>query len=120
MVPVMLGVTLVVFFLMRLVPGDPAEVILGNRATDANIAHLRKALGLDKPLLVQYGYFMRNMVKGDLGESIYYREPVTRLILHRLPVTLFLTTYSTLLALLITIPLGTLAAVKKDRWQDQA
>jgi peptide/nickel transport system permease protein len=120
MVPVMLGVTLVVFFLLRLVPGDPAEVILGNRATDANIAHLRKALGLDKPMLVQYGYFMRNMLKGDLGESIYYREPVTRLILHRLPVTLFLTAFSTVLALLITIPLGTLAAIKKDRWQDQA
>jgi peptide/nickel transport system permease protein len=120
MVPVMLGVTLVVFFLLRLVPGDPAEVILGNRATDANIAHLRKALGLDKPMLVQYGYFMRNMLKGDLGESIYYREPVTRLILHRLPVTLFLTGFSTILALLITIPLGTLAAIKKDRWQDQA
>jgi peptide/nickel transport system permease protein len=119
-VPVMLGVTLVVFFLLRLVPGDPAEVILGNRATDANIAHLRKALGLDKPMLVQYGYFMRNMLKGDLGESIYYREPVTRLILHRLPVTLFLTGFSTILALLITIPLGTLAAIKKDRWQDQA
>jgi peptide/nickel transport system permease protein len=120
MVPVMLGVTLVVFFLLRLVPGDPAEVILGNRATDANIAHLRKALGLDKPMLVQYGYFMRNMLKGDLGVSIYYREPVTRLILHRLPVTMFLTGFATLLALLITIPLGTLAAIKKDRWQDQA
>ena len=120
MVPVMLGVTLVVFFLLRLVPGDPAEVILGNRATAANVAHLRKALGLDKPMLVQYGYFMRNMLKGDLGQSIFYREPVTRIIMQRLPVTLFLTTYSTILALLVTIPLGTLAAIKKDRWQDQA
>jgi peptide/nickel transport system permease protein len=119
MIPVVFGVTVVVFFLLRLVPGDPAEVILGNRATEENIARLRDNLGLNEPLIVQYGYYMRNLVQGDLGESIYYREPVTRLILDRLPVTLFLTAYGVIMALIITIPLGTISALKKDQWQDQ-
>jgi peptide/nickel transport system permease protein len=119
MIPVLLGITLVVFFLLRLVPGDPAQVILGDRATEENIARLRKSLGLDKPIIVQYGIFMGNVVQGDLGDSIYYREPVIRLVLDRVPVTLFLTAYATFIALLISIPLATLSALKKDRWQDQ-
>jgi peptide/nickel transport system permease protein len=119
MVPVVLGVTIVVFFMLRLVPGDPATIMLGNRATPENVAHLKKSVGLDKPLLVQYGYFMKNMAKGDLGESIFYRQPVLSLIWDRVPKTLFLTVYATILALLITIPFGLLSALKKDRWPDQ-
>lgn len=119
MVPVVLGITIVVFFLLRLVPGDPAVIILGNKATPENVARLNKSLGLDKPMIVQYGYFMRNLVKGDLGDSLYYRRPVTGLILDRVPVTLFLVGYSTILAIIITIPLATISALRKDRWPDQ-
>jgi peptide/nickel transport system permease protein len=120
MVPVVLGVTLVTFFMLRLVPGDPADIMLGTRATPENVARLRRNVGLDKPLIVQYGYFVRNLVQGDLGDSIFYRRPVRGLMADRIPVTLFLATYATILALLITIPLGTLAAVKQNRLPDQA
>lgn len=119
MVPVVFGITLVVFFLLRLVPGDPAVIMLGNKASPENVARLNKSLGLDKPMLVQYGYFMKNVVKGDLGDSLFYRRPVTGLIMDRVPVTLFLVAYSMTLALIITIPLATLSALRKDQWPDQ-
>ena len=119
MAPVVVGITLVVFFMLRLVPGDPAVIMLGNRATPENVARLRKSVGLDKPLIVQYGYFMKNVAKGDLGESIFYRQPVLGLILARMPKTLFLLGYATLIALLVTVPLGTISALNKDRWPDQ-
>ena len=83
LLPVVLGITLVVFFLIRLVPGDPAVIMLGNKATPENVARLRKNLGLDKPVIVQYGYFMKNLAKGDLGESIFYRQPVRGIIRER-------------------------------------
>ncbi len=120
MVPVLFLITLFVFFLVRLVPGDPALIMLGNRATEENIAKLRAHLGLDQPLWVQYGRFMGNLAHGDLGESVRRGEPVTGIIRDRLPPTLFLVGYALLLSTVISVPLATLGALHRERWPDQA
>ena len=84
MVPVALGVTIITFFLIHLIPGDPAVAMLGSHYTTAGAAALRKALGLDQPLWTQYLIFMGNLLHGNLGDSIYYEQPVLGLILERL------------------------------------
>ena len=119
MVPVLFLITLFVFFLVRLVPGDPALIMLGNRATEENIARLRAHLGLDQPLLVQYGRFLGNLAHGDLGESVRRGEPVTGIIRDRMPPTLFLVGYALLLAVVISLPLATIGALRQERWPDQ-
>src|SRR6266508_701188 len=106
MVPVLFVISLFVFFLVRLVPGDPAAIMLGNRATPENISKLRASLKLDSPYWVQYGVFLRNAVQGDLGESSRKREPVTNIVLDRLPPTLFLAVYAMVLSIIITVPLA--------------
>ena len=97
MIPVFLLISLFVFFMVRLVPGDPAAIMLGQRATEENIAQLRGELRLNDPYWVQYGVFLQNLVHGDLGESLRQRRPVTQILLDRLPPTLFLVTYAGLL-----------------------
>ena len=119
MVPVVFGLTAVIFFMIHLVPGDPAAIMLGTRATPENVAQLRRNLGLDEPLLVQYMFFLRNLATGSLGDSIFYREPVLDLILDHLPTTLMLATSTIILAVIITVPLATLAALHRDRLADQ-
>lgn len=119
MIPVLFALTIFTFFLVRLVPGNPASVMLGPRATPEAIASIEKSLGLDKPLLVQYGYFMRDLVQGDLGDSIRKKQPVTTVISDRIGATLFLVFYSMILAVVITVPLATIAALNKERWPDQ-
>lgn len=120
MVPVLLALTLFTFFLVRLVPGDPARVMLGPRATPEGVAEIRSALSLDRPIPVQYGVFLRDLLlHGDLGDSIRKRQPVSTVILDRLGPTLFLVGYSLVLALLISVPLAAWAALNKERWPDQ-
>lgn len=120
MIPVLFALTLFTFLLVRLVPGNPASTMLGPRATPEAIAAIEESLGLDKPLLVQYGYFMRQLVlHGDMGESIRKHEPVSTVIADRIGATLFLTFYSMVLAVLITVPLATVAALNRERWPDQ-
>ena len=114
-----LGVTILVFFMLHLVPGDPARALLGPRATPELIAQLHHRWGLDRPLLSQYGLFMGRLLTGDLGESFFYHLPVTRLIVERLPATLLLLLFSTLFTLLITVPLAILAAVNRGRLIDK-
>jgi len=120
LMPVALGITIVTFFLLRLIPGDPAVIMLDNRATAENVARLRHSLGLDRPLFVQYLLFLKNIATGRLGESLIYRTQVLPIILGRLPVTLFLAVYSTVLAALVAVPLGAWAALRKGRASDQA
>jgi peptide/nickel transport system permease protein len=116
-----IGVLLVLVFLMiRLIPGDPAVTMLGVQATPERVEELRRHLGLDKPLPVQFGIFVGDLARGDLGDSIMVRAPVTDLIKKRLPLTLFLVAYAMLLAVAITIPLAILAALKRDTLIDQA
>jgi peptide/nickel transport system permease protein len=111
----LLLVTIVVFFLVHLIPGDPASVILGQRATPSSVAALRHTLGLDQSLLVQYRIFMGNLVQGNLGDSSTYREPVLSLVGDRLLATLFLVVYSALLSLVVAVPVAIIAALRRER-----
>jgi peptide/nickel transport system permease protein len=117
--PVMLGVTVLVFFLIHLVPGDPARTILGNQATEQRVQLLRHEWGLDRPLPVQYGKFMERLAHGDLGSSLFYGVNARQLVLDRLPVTLWLIAYGTGLSILIALPLSAIAASRRDGVRDQ-
>jgi peptide/nickel transport system permease protein len=118
MVPVVLGVTILVFFMIHLVPGDPARTMLGVHASPERVALLHKEWGLDKSLLVQYKLFMSRLLHGDLGNSLFYHVPARELIIDRLPVTLWLIGYGTALSILIAMPLAALAASKRDAARD--
>jgi peptide/nickel transport system permease protein len=118
LVPTVLGVTILVFFLIHLIPGDPARTILGNQATPARIALVRHDLGLDRPLPVQYEKFMARLVHGDLGTSLFYNVGAGHLVLQRLPVTLWLLGFGTLLSLVLAVPLAALAATRRDTIAD--
>jgi peptide/nickel transport system permease protein len=118
LLPITLGVTILVFFLIHLVPGDPARTILGNQATTERVELLRHSWGLDRPLPVQYARFMGRLLHGDLGSSLFYGVGAGRLVLERLPVTLWLIGFGALLSVLIAVPLAALAATKRDRLTD--
>ena len=118
LVPIALGVTILVFFLIHLVPGDPARTILGNQATDQRVAALHHEWGLDRPLPVQCEKFMDRVVHGNLGDSLFYGVSAGHLVLQRLPVTLWLIGFGTLLSVLIAVPLAALAATRRDRLPD--
>lgn len=117
-IPTFFAVMLVVFLLVRLLPGDPASAVLGDRATADIVERTNRELGLDRPLPVQFGIFVSNLLQGNLGESISLKVPVLRLIGERLPVTLFLTVYAAALGLLMAVPLAVLAAVRRNTWVD--
>ena len=112
--PTFFLIMVVIFFLVRLLPGDPTSAILGIRATDADVTRINASLGLDKPIPVQFAYFVRNFFEGDLGDSIVLKVPVARLIVERMPVTLFLTGFAAVLAVLFAVPLAVLAALRRD------
>jgi peptide/nickel transport system permease protein len=118
-IPVVFGVTVVVFFMIHLVPGDPARTMLGVHATPKKIAILHHEWGLDRSLPAQYALFMKRLVHGDLGESLFYGVSARSLIAGRLPVTLWLIAYATVLSILIAIPLAMIAASRKDAARDQ-
>ena len=110
-VPVLIGVATLVFSLIHLVPGDPATAMLGDGAAPQDIAELRTSLGLDKPLLEQYVTFLRHAVTGDLGVSFRTGQPVTTMIAERVPATAELAIAAMIVAIVIAIPLGVVAAV---------
>jgi peptide/nickel transport system permease protein len=110
-IPVLLGVATLVFSLIHLVPGDPAQAMLGDGASPQDIAELRTSLGLDRPLLEQYVTFVRHAVTGDLGRSFRTGQPVTTMIVERMPATAELAIAAMIVAILIAIPLGVVAAV---------
>lgn len=118
-VPVALLVTVLIFLLIKLLPGDPATAILGDRASEDAVRALHRQWGLDRPLLQQYGVYMRNLVTGNLGQSLRYRTPVTELLPRRMTVTLFLVVYSLALSVVVSVPLAIVAAAHRDRWPDQ-
>ena len=113
--PVLWVMSVFVFLIIRLVPGDPVRTMLGFRATDANVAVVRHRLGLDQPLLQQYSHFLYGLLHGDLGQDLVSRAPLSDLLAQRLPVTLELTGLSMLLAVAVGVPLGVRAAVG-GRW----
>jgi peptide/nickel transport system permease protein len=118
LIPVLLGITLIAFLLLRVLPGDPATLILGQRGTAEDIARLSRQLGLDRPLWQQYLSFLGDMLRGGFGRSIAYRTAVGPLILERLWATLELVGFSTLLALAMAVPLALLSALRKGKPAD--
>lgn len=109
--PVLLGVATLVFSLLHLVPGDPAQAMLGDAASPSDVVELRRRLGLDRPLVEQYVQFLGGVVRGDLGVSFRTNQPVVSAIAERLPATLELAVAALAVALIVAIPLGIAAAV---------
>jgi len=120
LVLVLFGISLVTFVLAQLTPGDPVRIMLGPRATLEAIATVRARYGLDKPLLVQYGYYMMNLLRADFGQSLAFRTSVLNVILERLAPTLFLLAYGLVLSILLTLGLAIAAARNRGRWPDHA
>lgn len=118
MVPTFFLVMVIIFLLVRLLPGDPALAIAGDKASDADLAAIRERLGLNDPLLVQFWLFLTNTLQGDLGRSILMRTSVAGVILDRLPTTVFLAAFAVSLSLLIAGPLAFVAALNRGRWPD--
>jgi ABC-type dipeptide/oligopeptide/nickel transport system permease component len=119
-IPVLIGVATLVFALIHFIPGDPAQAMLGEGATPEDVAQLRTRLGLDRPLLVQYGSFLNGVVHGDLGVSLRNDQPVTKQIVERMPATAELALAAMAVAVLIALPLGIAAAVWRGTWVDHA
>ncbi|MFC4242221.1 ABC transporter permease [Gryllotalpicola reticulitermitis] len=118
-IPVVFGVTLVVFFLVRFLPGSPAIAMLGEHATPAAIAAVDKEYGLNAPIWVQYGDFIGNLVRGNLGQSLFYHQPVSQLVRVGFPATLYLVVYAIVLTVIISVPLAAVAASAPGRARDQ-
>jgi peptide/nickel transport system permease protein len=115
---VLIIVSMIAFIIIHLIPGDPAITMLGETATQEQIAALRQELGLDKPLVVQYVRWLGNVVRGNLGKSIMYRENVTGLVAARLPVTFHIGLLALLLSTFISIPIGIISAVRRGGFLD--
>jgi peptide/nickel transport system permease protein len=113
-IPVVFGILLVTFVMARAIPGDPCKSMLGERATAEVCERFNHANGFDKPIPVQFGIYMRNMLSGDFGESIRYSRPVTVILLERLPTTIELGLVALTIATMIGIPLGIVSAVKRN------
>jgi peptide/nickel transport system permease protein len=120
LLPVLIGISFVTFVLAQLTPGDPVRIMLGPRATDAAIAAVRARYGLDRPILVQYVYYMRNLLRADFGQSLQFRAPVLQVILERLAPTALLLAYGLVMSVLLTLVLAVAAARNRGRWVDQA
>jgi peptide/nickel transport system permease protein len=118
LIPVLAGVSVVTFVLIRSIPGDPARVLLGPRSTPSAIERIREQFGLNEPLWLQYVYFIKNLFHGEMGKSILYKVDVLKLIVTRIEPTLVLVLGSVFLALVITVPLATIAARNRGRPAD--
>ncbi|AOS78250.1 MULTISPECIES: ABC transporter permease [Hydrogenophaga] len=118
--PVLLFVAVFVFLILRLAPGDPAALIVGDMGTEADIARVRQSLGLEGPLPAQFLHWVGELLRGNLGESYYFKTGVTELIAQRLEPTLSLAAFTIVLAVLIAVPLGVIAAARHGGWLDRA
>ena len=118
LIPTVLGAITLVFFFLHMIPGDPVEVMLGETAQQADKEQLREELGLNLPVYVQYGNFLARIAQGDLGDSYFYRRPVVQVIAERIPATMELALVAFLVAGLIAIPLGIIAALREGTTVD--
>jgi peptide/nickel transport system permease protein len=119
MIPVLFGITLVVFALLQLIPGDPVQTMLGLQARPESVAALRQELGLDRPLWEQYVRYLGNVITFDLGNSLKFKVSVASLLGKRLEVSLALIAYATVLMIVLSLPLGIISALRKDGIFDQ-
>jgi peptide/nickel transport system permease protein len=110
----LIGVSLVVFLVLRIIPGDPARLLLPEGATPEQITQLRTKLGLEQPLPIQYLIFLRDALRGDFGRSYQYDEPSLGIVLEKLPATVELTVYALLFAIVVAVPIGVLAATRRQ------
>ena len=110
LIPVLIGISLVTFVLVQLIPGDPVRIMLGPRASEEAMAALRARYGLDQPILIQYGYYMLNLLRADFGQSLAFRSPVIDVIVQRLEPTIYLLAYGLVIAVLLTLVLSIAAA----------
>ena len=117
-VPVIFGVTLVAFFLIHLIPGDPVRIMLHGRATDEVVKQIYQDLGWDKPLITQYFEFLFNAIQGDFGKSYIQKVSVSELIFERVGPSVFLLTYSAILSLIISLPLSYISSIKVNSYSD--
>lgn len=117
-IPVLFGILFATFALGRLIPGDPCRAMLGEKATDVVCDEFNTRHGLDKPILVQFGYYVNEVSHGDFGRSFRFSKPVTDLLIERLPITVELSVAALLISILIGIPLGIISAVKHNSWID--
>ena len=113
-IPVLFGLVFLVFFLSRIVPGDPCRAVLGERATDAVCDDFIRRYGLDQPIPIQFGLYLGQLSRGDLGESIKFSRPVTEVLIERLPTTVELTIWALLFATIVGIPLGIVSAIRRN------
>lgn len=119
LIPILVGVTMIAFIVSRILPGDPARIYAGSQADEASVESIRREFGLDQPLPTQYGNYLLGLLHGDLGTSIRTRNSVAKDLLARAPATIELATAAMLLALLLAIPLGVLAAVRRGKMTDR-
>ncbi len=117
---VVFGVVTLIFLLIHIVPGDPIQAMLGETATPTDMESLRHALGLDQSLWTQWWLYMTNLLQGDLGTSLYSKEPIVDMLIERLPATLELAFAGLLVAILLAFPLGSIAALRKDSIYDNS
>ncbi|WP_026907946.1 ABC transporter permease [Paucisalibacillus globulus] len=118
LIPVLIGVSILAFSLIHLVPGDPARSILGEKATQSQLEALQEELGLNDPYYVQYGRFLGDILKGNLGESIQSKESIGVELLHKLPATIELAVFAMIVAIIVGVIAGVIAAVKQYSWFD--
>src|SRR5512135_1726978 len=118
LIPVLIGILLVTFIIVRLIPGDPCVAMLGERATPAACSAFRERFGLNDPILIQFGRYLVNIAQGNLGDSIRFGRPVVDIIAERLPMTIELTICAMLFSTLLGVPLGILSAIRRGRWMD--
>jgi len=118
-IPVMAVVAVFVFALLRLTPGDPAAIIAGSAATSQDVANIRLKLGLDEPIVTQFFVWLGNMVRGDFGESFFFKRTVASLVGDRVEPTLMLSLTTIVLSVLIAVPLGVVAAYRQGTWIDR-
>jgi peptide/nickel transport system permease protein len=116
----LVGVSLFVFVILRVIPGDPAKMLLPEGAPQSAVDELNQALGLKEPLWVQYGIFVRSVVRGDFGQSFQYKAPALRVVLERVPATIELALTAMLLTVLVGVSIGVLAAVRRGTGYDYA
>ena len=119
-VPVLAMVAIFVFLMLRLTPGDPAAIIAGDNATADQIAEIRERLGLDEPIIEQFAIWAGNLLRGNLGESFFFKTEVSELIGQRVGPTLALATVTIIITVLIAVPLGVIAAYRHGSWVDRA
>jgi peptide/nickel transport system permease protein len=118
LIPIIIGVALIVFLLVHFIPGDPAEIMLGERATREMVEELRESMGLNDPLYIQFWNFISNLVRGDLGRSIISNNPVKLELFEKFPATLELSIFAMIFAVIIGIPFGIFAATHQNSWFD--